>query len=134
MSILTKEERVLWRLDAERGDGYGARARIWVSEEMKRALDTIDALETELLHADALLENERRNVAFPPKPGTKSEYWFHQRNEQIELKRLFAERMLAGYRILNEIQAFAEQQLPTRVIGGHRAALQKIIEMAGGEG
>jgi len=35
---------------------------------------------------------------------------------------------------LNEIRAYAAQQLPTRVIGGHHAALQKIIEMAGGEG
>jgi len=44
MSILTKEERELWKIDAQRSRGQ---IRPWKCAEMLRALDTIDALEAE---------------------------------------------------------------------------------------
>lgn len=86
----------------------------WATD-MRTALDTIDALEAELLHAEALLENHRR------------------RSTMYENALLVATKLyITAMDDFAEIRAYALEHSTTRVIGGAHAALRKIAKIAGG--
>lgn len=124
MSVLTKNDRLLWRLDAERGDI--ATLRQWSCEEMLIALNTIDALEASLAAAtrarDTCRDQTREiKTALKAFLGMPLE---HEWALEDGVKLLISQ--------LDAIRAYALERRQSRGIGDHARALDKIAEMAGG--